>query len=319
MEIKGDTGKPWRMNKLVEYILSFPDELSPVVNDFFEKEKANFDDKVWWVLLYSSCYCVPTACAMYKNLDYRTLNSRKLKEFWKNNKSKLIFQSDRRYIKNMNQFCDIVSEFMYKCKRKPWKYLKKYISDNSKETYTKMYKEVSSWKYYGRFGTILFMYNINKLLKIPMESDFYDWKHGSTTTEAIFNAKYKDEKADGFKKDPKLSKQEIQKLDNTLKQIIDRLKSKASDKNWTVLNVTSDMCSYRKLYKASRYLGYYVDRQQEEILTLQKNYPEYADMWKSMWESRKNNLPKEFLGELNGYVGIQKNRMTSWVERGEFR
>ena len=319
MNIKGDQGKPWRYNKLIEYIVDFPDELTPVVKGFLKREKATKSDVVWWVLLYSSCYCVATACVMYKNLDFRTLTHNELEEFWEDNKQKLIFQSDRRYIKNMNQFVEIVEEFLKNSGRNPWGYLKKFIKNDEKATYESMYKEVNSWKYYGRFGTILFMYNINKLLKIPMNNNSYDWKNGSTTTEAIFNANYMDKRAEIFKNNPALTSKDINHLNKTLEKIIDDLNKISPERNWTILGVTSDMCSYRKLFKSTRYLGYYVDRQQEEILQLQKNYPEYNSMWDYMWEDRKNGIDEKYLGEKNGYVGIQKSRMSAWVERGEFR
>ena len=152
-----------------------------------------------------------------------------------------------------------------------------------------------------------------------MNNNSYDWKNGSTTTEAIFNANYMDKRAEIFKNNPDLTSKDINHLNKTLEKIIDDLNKISPERNWTILGVTSDMCSYRKLFKSTRYLGYYVDRQQEEILQLQKNYPEYNSMWDYMWEDRKNGIDEKYLGEKNGYVGIQKNRMTSWIERGEFR
>lgn len=319
MKIKGDQGSPWRYKKLIEYILAFPDELSPVVRGFLKREGASKSDVVWWVLLYSSCYCVASACVMYKELDFRSVTTEELERFWQEHKSKLIFQSDRRYIKNMNQFCEIVEEFIKNSGRKPWRYISQFIGDNEEETYKSMYKEVNSWKYYGRFGTVLFLYNINKLLKVPMNSNEYDWKNGSTTTEALFNAEYKDKRAEGFKKNPIITQEDKEHLNSMLQKILKDLNKADPRRNWTILGVTSDMCSYRKMFKSTRYLGYYVDRQQEEILQLQNNYPEYKEMWDNMWADRENGILDEYLGEKNGYTGIQKHLMSSWVERGEFR
>ena len=84
------------------------------------------------------------------------------------------------------------------------------------------------------------------------------------------------------------------------------------------MGVTSDLCSYRKLFKQSRYLGYYVDRQQEELLFLEKSWPE-KDFWEELWQYRRKYVPDEYLGELNGWEGIQRERVTAWVDKGEFR
>ncbi len=319
MRIPRDTGGTWRKNRMVEYIGSFPDEIGPLMRDYFKQQSLSKDDQVWWILLYSSCYCMGTACVLQQELDYKTVTKSQAERFWTENKQRLIFQSDRRYIKNMNQFVDIVGEFVRRSKRHPWEYLQKFVRKTPEETYAALYKEVSSWRYYGRFGTILFMYNINKLMGIPMNSKEYDWKNGKTTTAAIFNAVYKDDRADAFEDTASLDSDDKQFLNKFLNRLVARLSSKYPEKNWTIMGVTSDLCSYRKLFKQTRYLGYYVDRQQEELIWLQERWPEYQDLWKAFWSGRKQHIDTQYLGELNGYVGIQKDKMRSWVERGEFR
>jgi hypothetical protein len=319
MIIPNDTGKNWRRNKLVEYIGSFPDEIGPIIRHYFKVQHMDKDSQVWWVLLYSACYCMGTACVLEKELDYKTVRKKELSEFWEINKPNLLFQSDRRYIKNMNQFNDIAWEFLTHTERKPWDYINRFITDDPYETYQKLYKEVSSWKYYGRFGTILFLYNLHKLVGVDLDYDEYDWKSGKTTTSALFNAFYLDERAEEFEKDGKLIGDELSWLDDKLYKLIKVLKKKYPDKDWTIMGVTSDLCSYRKLFKQTRYLGYYVDRQQEEIKWLQIRWPRYKDLWKSIWKWRQKVIDPQYLGELNGYFGVQKDLMTTWTKRGEFR
>ena len=319
MQIPNDTGGNWRKNQLIKYIGLFPDEIGPIMEAYFTRLHMTKDDQVWWVLLYSACYCMGTACVLFNKLDYKTLTKKELHQFWEDNKARLIFQSDRRYIKNMNQFSEIVEEFLRRSHRKPWKYLQRFITDDPRETYEKLYKEVSSWRYYGRFGTILFLYNLSKLLRVNLDYDQYDWKSGKTTTAALFNAIYEDDRADEFEKKATLSSEDIGFLDTFLGQIIRKLKTKYPEKTWTLMGVTSDLCSYRKLFKQTRYLGYYVDRQQEELLWLEERWPEFGETWEWFWKARKNLLPKEYLGEIQGHTGIQKERFKCWSERGEFR
>lgn len=317
--IPGDTGHPWRYQKLIEYIGNFPDEIGPLVTDFLKSRNATRDDVVWWVLLYSACYCMGTACVLYDLINYRTVTEKELETLWKDHKKDFIFQSDRRYIKNMNQFNDIINEFIRRSHRKPWKYIQRFIGDTPESTYESMYKEVSSWKYYGRFGTILFMYNLNKILHVKLDYPKYDWAQGATTTAAIFNARYKDERADLFEDGAKLSPKDIENLDAYLKRVKNDLKAKYPNKNWTVMGVTSDLCSYRKLFKQTRYMGFYVDRQQEELIWLQERWPDMEPTWERFWELRKKHIPEKYLGEVSGWTGVQKELCKSWVERGEFR
>ena len=319
MIIPGDEGKSWRYQKLIEYIGNFPDEIGPLVKDFLKQRKASRNDVVWWVLLYSACYCMGTACVLYDLLDYRTLTRKELANVWKNHKQDFIFQSDRRYIKNMNQFEEIITEFIRRSHRKPWEYLQQYIKDTPEETYKSLYKEVSSWRYYGRFGTILFLYNLNKILGVELDYSNYNWSQGATTTAAIFNARYKDERADLFEKEGKLTPKDLEKLDEYLDRVKTDLKNSYPEKTWTIMGVTSDLCSYRKLFKQTRYLGYYVDRQQEELAWLEKRWPDMSSTWERFWELRKKHIPETYLGEIEGWSGIQKERCKAWAERGEFR
>lgn len=319
MQIPNDPGGKWRRKKLIEYIGTFPDEIGPLMRKFFDIRLYDKDHQVWWVLLYSACYCMGSACVLAEDLDFRSVNKTDLDKYWENNKPRLIFQSDRRYIKNMNQFTEIVWEFLNRSKRHPWKYLSQFIRDNPEDTYESLYKEVSSWKYYGRFGTVLFLYNLNKLVGVPLDSRDYDWKNGSTTTAALFNADYRDDQADAFEKKPVLHPEDKVWLDKQLRGLTKALKKHYPEKTWTLMGVTSDLCSYRKLFKQTRYLGYYVDRQQEELATLQANYPEYESMWKGFWRWRKQFIPQEYLGEVGGWFGVQKPLFKAWVQRGEFR
>lgn len=319
MQIPNDAGGNWRRKKLVSYIGEFPDEIGPLMHQFFQEYSYTKDQQVWWILLYSACYCMGSACVLSESLDFRTLTKKSLERFWTNHKQKLIFQSDRRYIKNMDQFTTIAWEFIERSGRHPWRYLKQFFRDTPEETYAALYREVSSWKYYGRFGTILFLYNLNKMLGIPLDSQEYDWKSGSTTTAALFNANYQDDRADEFEKNPRLSTEEQIWLDTQLHKIISVLKKKYPERNWTVMGVTSDMCSYRKLYKQSRYLGFYVDRQQDELRILEALNPEFSSMWGNLWRWRKEYLPEQYLGELQGWDGVQKWRNKSWVTKGGFR
>lgn len=316
--IPGDTGKPWRFKKMVEYIGNFPDEIGPIVNSYFDANNFSSDERLWWVFLYSTCYCMGSGLVMAKQLDYKTITPADVEGYWKANKSKLIFQTDRRYIKHMNQFTEMVNEFLTRTNRHLYDYISQFVTDDPEQTYKNLYKEISGWKYYGRFGIILFIFNLCKVFPhIKVESLEYDWKTGSTTTSAIFNARYEDERANVFDAGKiSLSADDIKMLDATLKIVTDELQKSFPQKKWNIIYVSSDLCSYRKLFKGVRYQGYYVDRQMEEILTLQKNYPEYKDLWQFIWDARSEYLDHHLLGELNGWSGIRKERCKLFLEKG---
>jgi len=63
------------------------------------------------------------------------------------------------------------------------------------------------------------------------------------------------------------------------------------------------LCAYRKFFKGSRYNGYYLDRMLEEVIYMKKYYPNVSEQ---IFEIRKRNFDKKYLGELNGWNGIRK-------------
>lgn len=319
MNIPGDQGGLWRYNKLLEYLTKFPDELSPPVRAYFAAKQASDDDKVWWVLLYSACYCASTACVMAEQLDYKTLTRDQAEAFWAANKSALLFQSDRRYIKNMNQFVDIVMEFIERSGRQPCNYLGRFASGDSHDNYRKLYREVSKWRYYGRFGIILFLFNLNKLANWTLDYHSYDWQRGATTTSAIFNSCYRDDEADRFDQQGfTMTRNTLHQLDVMLQGIMTELRMRQPNKHWTIMNVTSDLCSYRKMFKGSRYLGYYVDRGLEELGTVSNHYPQYQWLWDLAYKARLTEIDPSYLGEKNGWTGVRKHLTRRWLECGQF-
>lgn len=317
-KIPGDTGKPWRLKTLIDFILAAPDEITPVFTDFLDKVQATQDERVWWAFLYSTCYSITSTIVMFNRLDFKTLTEEGVDDFWKEYKSKLIFQSDRRYIKQVNQFPIIVKEFLKNSNREPYKYISQWFQASPEETYKKLYSEVGKWKYYGRYAITLFIRSLVRALpEVKIRSTGYDWKHGATTTSALFTILYEDEKAQNFEaKTYKLSSEDIKTLDGTLQVILKVLESHNPDRIWDMIDISYELCAYRKLFKASRYPGYYVDRQQEEIITMENNFPEYNNDWKFLWKIRKNRLDNIYLGEINGWSGIRKQLSPRFLKTG---
>ena len=318
MIIPHDTGKPWRFNQAINYIGNFPDEIGSIINSWLDHSHASNDQKLWWIFLYSTCYCMGSAMILSTLLDYRNSDLNYLKAFWKVHKPKLIFQSDRRYIKNCDQFVEIVYNFVNLTQGRPYEYIMQFVTDDPEQTYSNLYNEVNRWKYYKRFGTILFIFNLCKIFPhIQVESKTYDWKSGATTTSAIFNLLYQDDLADRFDAEKlSLTVDDITMLNFYLQIITAALQKKFPQKHWNLIYVSSDLCSFRKLFKGTRYLGYYVDRQQEEIQVLQNNYPEFYEIWNFVWNARSKFIDHIFLGELHNWNGIRKKRMKLFKDYG---
>jgi hypothetical protein len=74
------------------------------------------------------------------------------------------------------------------------------------------------------------------------------------------------------------------------------------------------LCSFKKLFRKSRgrYLGYYIDRQAEEIMKVEQDDWWGID-WTPMWDARKETLENKWLNNK-----IEKYKMELYLDTGDF-
>jgi hypothetical protein len=74
------------------------------------------------------------------------------------------------------------------------------------------------------------------------------------------------------------------------------------------------LCSFKKLFRVTRgrYLGYYLDRQAEEIIQCEKD-GWYGIDWDVLWQSREETIDLR----LDHRRGIDKERFSSFLNTGK--
>jgi len=81
-----------------------------------------------------------------------------------------------------------------------------------------------------------------------------------------------------------------------LLKIIDEIE-KLTINHKNLFSIETTLCAYKKAKLGKRYIGYYIDRNREEIEKMSKNVPQGVD-WSVLWEFRKTNYDKKYLKEL---------------------
>lgn len=73
------------------------------------------------------------------------------------------------------------------------------------------------------------------------------------------------------------------------------------------------LCSFKKLFRKSRgrYLGYYLDRQAEEIKQVEKDEWGGID-WQPMWDARSETLRSDYLTNM-----VDKYKMEIFLDTGK--
>lgn len=317
--IIGDNYTTFRINNFIDYYNQKHYTNDSDIENLKSLIQFDKDDntKVWLSFLFSTCYSVATTALMYQIFPSIEFASEiNLKSFWKTYKDKLIFQSDRRYVKNNDKFIQIVLDYKSKFESISQKDLIASLFNKDKPAQF-IYDWFTTIYYCGRFSSLLFLEAIYGMFDKPLtECINLHWKSCKTCAQGLAVLLYEDDWAlELQKRDP--SKEEEKKLDYTLQKVFEFVRTKLTyEINFARL--VGYLCSYFKLYKQSRYLEYYTDRRLEELLHYKQCLPEFNSIWNYLFKRRYDNVPHEILGELNGWSTIRKERCKDFINHGKF-
>lgn len=323
MIIPNDEGGLWRLRKFVEY-----QHLAPAVDpltyaEFAQRNNFTIDDCVNYAWFHSLTYCELTAGFLWRRFNFKTLQPDEVIEFWQEYKYRLIFQSARKYVQNMDWFNILMFQYMEATQGKPYAWLEKVAGHGSpREKYKAIEKEMNKWKFMGRFSIDLFLealitFKQVDLIPMKLENDGYDWAKTSNLTSGMFNIFYQDHLADLFDKGSfTMTQSDREYLDDRLARVLKAVEISYPEQTVDSVSVVNKICSFRNLFKKARYGGYHHDRQLQNLLWYAVNLPEAHGLWWEFFQIRDAIFPEHMLGELNGWKGIRKERKKLWVEKG---
>ena len=85
------------------------------------------------------------------------------------------------------------------------------------------------------------------------------------------------------------------------------------DDNW--LKLETSLCAYEKMFRGTRYNGYYADRMLQETLKMMRT-PNLRDDCEEVLTARAVAIPQQYLGEIGGWNGIRKELKKYYKEQG---
>jgi len=326
MKIPNDNGIDYRLNKFVEYQNAVPPVHRKILIEYAKQKKLTYDDMILLSWLMSNTYHELTSILMFEEIKYDNNFYFNFKNWWIKNNQRVLFGSAKKWIKMKDRILDVIDFFVKIYGKQPYQFLLNALSkENDKKKRYELIKKInSSCKNHGRFSEDLFLeilitFQKNNELNLNLESDEkFDWENCDNLTSAVFNIIYQDELANKFDK-KLIKKSELEVwypvLLNTVKTIEQAIENKYKQKIDIPLFITK-LCSFRNLFKNSRYGGYHHDRQLEYIIEYNKIWPEKKELWRTILEIRYKSFNHNLLGELNGWKGIRKERKKLWTTKG---
>lgn len=300
--IPNDTGSPWRQKQFLnllkgDYIDGATDYC--LLIPFAEEYHLSDNQRFYLCLIYGLCYSQTTTIRTFLQFpNLYDIKYNELNDWWVKNKNSLYFNPDKRRIKYTNQFPQSLIYFKQLFGKNPIKTLIKYIGEDY--SFEKFYNFIlKRWKNYGTMGAFLFFDALYGLLPyLYREPKRLDWAHrGATVQEGMAHYLYLDEQIITKKYDYPLFDMHTHNIHKKT--------------HTPLIHIESSLCAFRKFFKQTRYAGYYADRMLDECLKNQKYCPEVP-----LLEYRKKTIPKKYLSELRGRNGIDKAKLSLFIDKG---
>lgn len=286
-----------------------------MTNYFFDRFEYNKEQRLWLTWLYGTTYYWPTAYVIWNEFpDMELVGLDRLRDWNNENYKRLRYQTDTKWNKGHlpSQFESYKEWVGERTQRQAL--TEKFIGDPIKDFYT-LWGEVNSWHKFGRYSSWFYIQTLKQCCEIPIDVDglwLHDYSGSRSHRNGLCYAVGKEEWID-----QKLNSEQIDYLESIGREILVEVKSHYPDvaEKADFFSMETALCSFKKLFRKrdGRYLGYYLDRQAEEIKKVEQDNWFGID-WTPMWNARTEKLPQEFLTN-----SIDKSKMELYLETGDYK
>lgn len=306
------------MSRIAEYIQYHVDssralDIDPQIEALqyiCNRFELNMEQRYWLAFLFSTNYCVPTTYYMYNEFpDYATVDEGRLQRWWEQNRDKLIFQTDKAWIRSRNQFVQVFKSyrgFVWRysgCEDNQERAIRAAIgvAVDSYQAYDNLRKNFNVFQF-GRFAMFLYSELLNQLCGCDIAVRFNLAEAESSRNGLVFALGVEDKLYTG-RSGKSLDAQSIQYLDRSLKLIADHIgKLNIKPRHKTLWSIETTLCAYKKhCLNNKRWVGYYIERMRKEIMKLEATTCKWAEggvNWHPLWEFRVETYQPQYLKEL---------------------
>lgn len=267
-----------------------------MTNYFFDRFEYNTEQRLWLSWIYGTTYYWPTAYVVWNEFpDMELVGVDRLRDWNNSNYKRLRYQTDTKWNKGhlADQFVSYQTFVGDTSQREAL--TKNFVGDPAKDFYN-LWETVNAWHKFGRYTSWFYIQTLKQCCNIPVDVDGL-WLHDYSGSRSHRNGLcYAVGKPDWI--DAKLDKTQIDYLESEAKEILVEVKEKYPEvaHKADFFAMETVLCSFKKLFrrKHGRYLGYYLDRQAEEIKKVERDKWAGID-WTPMWDARRELIERRWL------------------------
>jgi hypothetical protein len=260
-----------------------------------ERFDLSLEQRYWLAWLYATCYCGPTVFYIYNEFpDFENVNEGRLERWWRENKHRLVFQTDRRWVYSRNQFADMFRSYRQivgpVSQTMMFEQLKSKDAElnykNCWEAFGKMYQ-------FGRFAMFLYLEAVHVVTGFPMSPKTMNIADAESCRNGLAMAiGRQDLNTHGTSR--RLTQSENRFLQHRFDALVSDMRTQ--DARNGVWNIETTLCAYKKYCYGKRHVGFYIDRQRGEIEAMTRKVPCGVE-WQVLWDYRAETFDKRWLRE----------------------
>jgi len=294
------------------------DDCDPAVwctNYLHTRYEHNDEERIWLAWLYGNTYQLPTAWVLKNEFpDFELATVDRMEQWNATNYKRLRYQTDTKWNKgHLPAMFESYQKFIgNKTQRER---LESYYGDNEEANFENLWEGIkSSLHKFGRYSTWFYLQHLRHTAGIrvsPTSLMLSDFDGSRSHRNGLLYALGREDLVDR-----KLTAGEYLDLERESKSILeetrDRFPSLKNEIDFFTMETC--LCSFKKIFRAhhGRYLGYYLDRQAEEIKQAEKD-GWYGIDWDVLWQARNETIDLR----LDQDRGIDKDRFSSFLNTGK--
>jgi hypothetical protein len=281
------------------------------VNDRYEH---NDEQKLWLAWLYGNTYYLPTAWVLLNEYpDFELATVDRMTQWNTTNYKRLRYQTDTKWNKgHLPDMFESYQEFIGDNTQK--QKFESYVDENdSTKTFDNLWDAVKNSLYkFGRYSTWFYLQHIHHTCGISMQPSSLmldDYSGSRSHRNGLLLALGRDMDYDKKLTDYHILEKEAEEI---LLEVRERYPALESEANYFTMETC--LCSFKKIFRErhGRYLGYYLDRQADEIKKCEAD-GWHGIEWEVLWQSRRETIDSR----LDSKRGVNKELFGHFINTGE--
>lgn len=294
------------------------DDCDPAVwatNYINKRYEHNDEQKLWLCWLYGNTYYLPTAWILMNEFpDYELATVDRMTTWNTANYKRLRYQTDTKWNKGHlpTMFASYQQFIGNKTQREK---IEEHYGVSEEENFDNLWTSVkSSLHKFGRYSTWFYLQHLKHTAGVrinPTSLMLDDYDGSRSHRNGLLYALSQEHDVDR-----KLSTSEYANLESQAYEILQETKARFPELESQIDYFTMEtcLCSFKKIFreKHGRYLGYYLDRQAEEIQKVEDD-SWYGIDWEVLWQSREETIDLR----LDHKRGIDKEKFSYFIRTGK--